>query len=534
MKKTKITLHPSYVIGDISPRLFGGFLEPIGSMVNGTMYNPKHPSADEQGFRQDVIDGLKKANVPCVRLPGGNFISGWRWKDSIGPKSERKQNLDLAWKQFIPNDIGHDEYLQWAEKIGAEPLYTINLGTGSLNDAIDIVEYTNFPGETYWSDLRKKNGHKDPYGVKVWYLGNEMDGPWQIASWEKDPKGYGVLAHETSKAMKFTDPSIETVACVSSSPFLPHYPDWDRVVLEQCYESVDYISLHHYHSALVGDVGGLMAGVNAFEDYINTEIALSDYLKTKLRLKKTMMLSLDEYASSWRYSLGAKYGLGGRLSPDDFYKFDPTTNFIHHDPDNMTMNGPMSYTTEVMSAVANASISLTLLRHADRVKIGCATGGLSMYCSSNHDNVWTGASHYTMTALHNLAKGKSILPVVETDKYDVDTYAIDNMNQYAGFEDVPYVTAGAAFDEENGTLNVFVCNSDWEDEHEFTLDVRGFGDYKLVEYTAMADVNGDKRNSFENPTLNSPIDVTKDAKFENGILTTTLKKISWNAFRFQK
>ena len=269
MKKASITLHPSYQIGEISHRLFGAFLEPIGSMVNGSMFNPKHPTADEQGFRQDFISGLKEAGLPCVRMPGGNFVSGWNWKDSIGPMAQRKTRLDPAWFQYIPNDVGHDEYLQWAEKCGAEAMYTINLGTGTIQDAMDVVEYTNFEGGTHWSDLRRQNGHQQPYGVNIWYLGNEMDGLWQIASYERDPKAYGILAHEASKVMKWIDPTIQTVACVSSSPFLNHYPDWDQQVLQECYETVDYISLHHYHSAPPGNVAALMAGSQAFEDYLD-------------------------------------------------------------------------------------------------------------------------------------------------------------------------------------------------------------------------------------------------------------------------
>ena len=176
-RKATITVHPAYKIGDISPRLYGSFLEPIGTMVYGTMFNPKHPTADDKGFRRDFIDALRETPIPAVRLPGGNFVSGWDWKDSIGPMEKRRTHLDLAWHQYIPNDVGHDEYLQWTERVGTEPLYTINLGTGDINDAIYIVEYTNHPGGTYWSDLRRKNGHEAPYGVKLWYLGNEMDGP---------------------------------------------------------------------------------------------------------------------------------------------------------------------------------------------------------------------------------------------------------------------------------------------------------------------------------------------------------------------
>ena len=199
MKKATVSLHPRFQIGSISPRLYGAFLEPIGTLVNGSMYNPAHPSADEKGFRRDYAEALKATGLPAVRLPGGNFVSGWNWKDSIGPRAQRKTCLDTAWFQYYTNDVGHDEYLQWTQMIGAEPLYTINLGTNGLKDALDIVEYTNRSAGSYWADLRRQYGHEAPYGVKTWYLGNEMDGPWQIGSWQKDPKGYGVLAHEVTK-----------------------------------------------------------------------------------------------------------------------------------------------------------------------------------------------------------------------------------------------------------------------------------------------------------------------------------------------
>ena len=293
--KAKITVHPNFQIGEISPRLFSTFLEPIGTMVNGTMYNPKHETADEQGFRTDVINALKNTEMPACRLPGGNFVSAWDWKDSIGPKENRKVHLDPAWYQYITNEIGHDEYLQWAEKVDTEAMYTINLGTGTIKDAMEIIEYTNHEGGTYWSDLRKQNGHEKPYKVKTWYLGNEMDGPWQIGSWEKDPRGYGVICNEVSKVMKWIDPSIETAVCASSAPFMDHYPTWEETVLTECYETVDYISMHHYHIAQPGDYKALLGGAAYYEDFINTEIAMCDVVAAKLRSPKKMMLSFDEY-----------------------------------------------------------------------------------------------------------------------------------------------------------------------------------------------------------------------------------------------
>lgn len=529
MKKAKLTLHPTYRIGDISPRLFGAFLEPIGKMVNGSMYNPKHPTADENGMRGDFIEGLKTAGLPAVRLPGGNFVSNWNWKDSIGPKEQRKVVLDRAWFQYIPNDVGHDEYLQWAEKTGAEAMYTVNLGTGNLQDAMDIVEYTSFEGGTYWSDLRAKNGHKVPYKVRTWYLGNEMDGPWQLASYEKDPRSYGILAHEASKAMKFTDPTIETAACVSSSPFLAHYPDWDRQVLEECYEAVDYISMHHYHSAPLGNVKGVLAGYQAFENYIRTEIGLCDYLKTKLRVKKTMMLSFDEYGSMMRPAQGSHYGLNGRMPITGFYSFDPERKYAHRDPDNWS-DAREFPGGEMPRTLGTCSVLLTLMRHADRIKIGCATGGLGDLCATDREHTWRGASYYPFTQMMKYSGGISLQPVLKCEKYDVEGYAIDDMNQYMGFEDVDSIQTAAAIHPEGNELAVFVLNAD-EESQELTLDLRGFEGITVKSHSALYAKEANDRNTFADPNRIIP-EEQKNVKMEKGNCTAVLPALSWNVITF--
>ena len=533
MEKARITIHPAYQIGDISKRLFGAFLEPIGSMVNGSMYNPKHPTADEQGFRRDFINGLKNAQLPCVRMPGGNFVSGWNWKESIGPKEQRKTVLDTAWFQYVPNDVGHDEYLQWAEKCGAEPMYTINLGTGTIQDAMDVVEYTNFEGGTHWSDLRRQNGHEQPYGVKIWYLGNEMDGPWQIASYERNPKGYGILAHEASKVMKWIDPTIETVACVSSSPFLNHYPDWDQQVLEQCYETVDYISLHHYHSAPPGNVPALMAGSQAFENYINTEIALCDLMKTRLRVKKTMMLSLDEYACSYRPANGAQLGLGGRQPAMGFLNMDPNRKYVRHDPDDWSTRRAFPKAGEMPRALANAAVALTMLRHADRIKIGCATSGLAMLCATDREHVWKSAAYYPFTQLIRYARGVSLQPVVECKTFNVPGYAIDDMNQYNGFENVPCIQAAVALNEEAGELTVFVANVDATEAHALTLDATAFPGWEFKEHAALYTEDQEAYNDFDHPEAIVPRRVI-ETTCADGMLEAKLPPLSWNMLRFER
>lgn len=533
MKKAKITLHPSFLIGEISPRLFGAFLEPIGSMVNGSMYNPKHPSADRDGMRTDFINGLKEAHLPCVRMPGGNFVSGWDWKKSIGPKDQRKVALDPAWFQFVPNDVGHDEYLGWAEKCGAEAMYTVNLATGTIQDAMDVVEYTNFKGGSYWSDLRRKNGREKPYKVKTWYLGNEMDGPWQIASYERDPKGYGVLAHEASKAMKWIDPTIETVACVSSSPFLNHYPDWDETVLRECYETVDYISLHHYHSAPPGNIPALMAASQAFENYIATEIALCDFVKTHLRSDKTMMLSLDEYACSFRPASGAHLGMGGRQPAMGFLGLDPSRKYVFHDPDDWSTRRMPPRDFEMPRTLAGASVMLTMLRHADRIKIGCATSGLNQLCATDREHTWKSASYYPFTQLIRYAKGVSLSPAVQTDGFDVEGYAIDDMNQYKGFKNVPFVQCAAALNEEAGEMTVFVINADEKEARELALNVEAFKGYRFAEHIFLHTENLESANDYGHPEAISP-ETDKDTSEQSGVLTAVLKPLSWNMIRFEK
>ncbi|MBP5652175.1 MAG: alpha-L-arabinofuranosidase [Lachnospiraceae bacterium] len=527
-KKATITVHPGFAIGEISNQLFSAFLEPIGTMVNGTMYNPKHPTADEQGFRTDVINALKATGLPAVRLPGGNFVSAWQWKDSIGPKEQRKEHLDLAWHQYYPNDVGHDEYLQWAEKVGIEPMYTINLGTGDINDAVYNVEYTNHAGGTYWSDLRKKYGHEKPYGVKVWYLGNEMDGPWQVASWEKDPTGYGVLANETSKAMKWVDGSIETAVCVSSSPDLMHFPEWDLKVLQECYNAVDYISMHHYQSTEIGNYAQYMAASRYFEDYIRTEIGLCDYVQQLMRSPKVMKLSLDEYGVFPMAKKDLHFGREVYAQAGTHYRFDPEREYIRHDPDNMPSRSfpPMD---PMLMALGNAGVMLEMMRHADRVKIGCMTSGLGVAAGCDHDHVFTVPAYYTYADLIKYGHGISLRTAVECEKYDLESYALDDTHKYHEQDGVDFIDSAAAYDPEAGTLNVFVINRDWEDVADFTLDITGLNGMRFDGHREMFCEDRTPKQEID-PNL-VPVEA-KDTVCKDMKVTAELKPLSWNVFRF--
>ena len=241
MKKAVMILDKDFAIGRIDPRIYGSFIEHLGRAVYGGIYEPGHPTADRNGFRQDVIDMVRKLGVPVVRYPGGNFVSGFNWEDSIGPRDQRPKRLDLAWFTTETNQVGLHEFSDWAKKANTEIMYAVNLGTRGPDEARNVVEYANHKGGSYWSDLRIKNGAKDPLGIKLWCLGNEMDGPWQIG--HKTAYEYGRIANEAAKVMKWVDPSIEVVACGSAAHDMPTYGEWEYTMLNECYDNVDYVSL---------------------------------------------------------------------------------------------------------------------------------------------------------------------------------------------------------------------------------------------------------------------------------------------------
>ncbi len=530
MSNPRITVHPKFAIGEISSRLYSAFLEPIGNMVNGFMYNPKHPTADEQGFRKDVMDSLKETNLPAIRLPGGNFVSAWQWKDSIGPKENRKVHLDPAWHQYIPNDVGHDEYLQWAEKVNSSAIYTVNLGTGTLQDAMDCVEYTNHEGGTYWSDLRRKNGHEKPYGVKTWCLGNEMDGHWQLGSWEKNPVGYGNLCHEASKAMKWIDESIETVACASSASFMDHYPEWEEKVMDQCYDTVDYLALHHYHSAKPGDILSLLGGSLYYEDFINTETAMLDYIQAKHRSPRKVNISFDEYGAFERPFSPLNPGYGQYNMARVHYKFDPERKYILHDPDNMPARDFPG--GDMVKLLSMTSIQLAILRHADRVKLSCMTGGLQSLVASNREHVWIPATRYAFLQLFEYAKGTSMQVTVESPTFDMSGYAIDDTSQYTGKNNVNYIDSACAWNKEKEQLTVFVINRNQTEEYPLDLDIRGFEGYtKCTHYEMFSkdfDLKSEYGKDWNKPSVNSSCSI------KDGIANAKIQPLSWNVFVFSK
>ena len=342
--KAKITLAKEFRIGDIDKRIYGSFVEHLGRAVYGGIFEPGHPTADENGFRRDVIDLVKKLNVPIVRYPGGNFVSGYNWEDGVGPVEQRPRRLDLAWFTTEPNTFGTNEFMKWCKEANAECMMAVNLGTRGADEARNLVEYCNHPSGTYWSDLRRSHGVENPHNIKLWCLGNEMDGPWQMGG--KTAVEYGRAALEASKLMKWTSPDIETVLCGSSSRNMSTFGKWEAESLEIAYDNIDYVSLHQYYGNHDDNIQNFLARSLEVDDFIYSIICTCDYVKARKRSKKTINLSFDEW-NVWYHSNNAKYDKWSEAPAllEDIYNFE--------------------------DALLVGSLLITFLRHCDRVKIAC-------------------------------------------------------------------------------------------------------------------------------------------------------------------
>ena len=277
----------------VKRRLFGSFVEHLGRCVYTGIYEPGHPTADEDGFRGDVLALTQELGVSVVRYPGGNFVSNYRWEDGVGPRDRRPVRRDLAWRTIETNEIGVDEFIKWAGRAGVEPMLAVNLGTRGVAEALDLLEYANHPAGTTLSDQRVANGAPDPHGVRLWCLGNELDGPWQTG--HKTAAEYGRLAAETARAMRQAEPDLELVACGSSHSSMPTFGSWEATVLEEAYDVVDYISLHAYYEEFDGDPGSFLASAVDMDRFIDAVTATADHVRAKLGTSKRIDLSFDEW-----------------------------------------------------------------------------------------------------------------------------------------------------------------------------------------------------------------------------------------------
>jgi alpha-L-arabinofuranosidase len=293
MEKTSLHLHTRFQVGPVDPRLFGGFLEHLGRAVYQGVYEPGSAHADRDGYRTDVLDPLRRLALTALRYPGGNFASGYHWQDGVGPQDQRPTLRDLAWQSLESNRFGTEEFIRLCSEMNWQPMLTVNLGTGTPEEARNWVEYCNCPPGSRFADLRASNGSPSPHAVKLWCLGNEMDGPWQIGHVPADQ--YAIRAQQAGKLMKDTDKTIELVAGGSCGIGMPTYMEWDRVVLETLGDLADYISLHRYVGNPEGDTADYLAVTNSIDRQIEEMDAVCRFVQAKTHSKKRAYLSFDEW-----------------------------------------------------------------------------------------------------------------------------------------------------------------------------------------------------------------------------------------------
>ncbi|HET9871215.1 MAG TPA: hypothetical protein VFP89_01300 [Propionibacteriaceae bacterium] len=293
MAHARITLDRDFTVGPVPRRLFGSFVEHMGRCVYTGIFEPGHPTANEQGLRRDVLALTRELGVTVVRYPGGNFVSGYDWEDGVGPVEQRPRRLDGAWHTLETNAFGLHEFVDWAKLAEVEVMEAVNLGTRGVQQARALVEYANHPGGTALSDQRRRNGAEQPFDIRLWCLGNEMDWPWQIGF--KTAHEYGRLAQEAARAMRMIDRNLELVACGSSGSAMSTFGSWEHTVLTHTYDQVDYISLHAYYSDSDADPGSyLPSGVN-MDSFIESVVATADAVRAAGKHAKVIRLSFDEW-----------------------------------------------------------------------------------------------------------------------------------------------------------------------------------------------------------------------------------------------
>jgi len=503
MKKAKMTIDKAFKITSIDKRIYGSFIEHLGRAVYDGIYQPGHDLSDHDGFRTDIIDMVKELGVPLVRYPGGNFVSNFYWEDSVGPVEDRPKRLDLAWRSMESNKIGVDEFAEWIKRVNSELMMAVNLGTRGIADACNLLEYCNHPSGTKYSDLRIKHGVKEPHNIKLWCLGNEMDGPWQIG--HKTMEEYGRLAEETAKAMRLIDPDIELVSCGSSSGEMVTFPEWEAVTLSSTYEYVDYISMHQYYGNKNNDSNDYLASSNDMDAFIKTVISTCDYIKAKKRSRKDMYISFDEW-NVWFHS--------------------------NEEDDNIMENHPWQtapalledvYTFE--DALLVGLMLITLIKHADRVKVACLAQLVNVIApimtEAGGGSAWKQTIYYPFMHASKYGRGTALFSMMDTPMHDTGNHG-----------EVTDIESVVVNNEEKEEVTIFAVNRNLSEDLVLESDIRSFEDYQILEHIVLENDELKARNGAGIQKVQPK--ACSQSKLEGGTVVSLLHKASWNVIRLGK
>lgn len=505
MKNAKCFSDRHYPIGKIDDKLYSSFTEHLGRCIYSGIYEPGHPTADENGYRQDVAELVKELGVPVIRYPGGNFVSCYDWHDGIGPKENRPKRMDYAWSTIETNEFGIDEFCQWAEKVGVEPMIAVNLGTGSIKDAGDLVEYCNHPGGTYWSDLRGKNGHPEPYNIKYWCLGNEMEGSWQAG--HLSAEDYTKKAMEAAKIMRWVDPSIKLVACGSSYETLPTYLEWDRIMLTELYNQVDYISTHNYTMNAGQGTTNFLASYKQLDTHIKNSAKVVEFVKAKNHFDKDIKICLDEW-NVWNFQ---------DIKLDSLADLDGLTTFEMTSAEKWeTAPSILQEKYSLLDALVVGGLGITLLNNVDTVEIACLAQLINVIApitTVRGGGVFKQTIYHPFHMLSKYGRGTTMKAAIEAPTYTSE------------FGELPIVESAVVYDETKEEIRVFALNCSQDEDTEFTVELQSYGNKKLKKHLALFGDDPEMRNTIDQPdnVVMKEMDIA-----ETSGTTAVLPKMSWN------
>ena len=486
MEITKIICNKNFQIDKVDSRLFGSFLEHMGRVIYSGIYEPDNINSDEDGFRKDVLEQVKQMNVTTIRYPGGNFVSAYHWEDGVGPKEKRPHKIELAWKSIETNEFGTNEFMKWAKKANINPIFTVNLGTRGVEDAVHYLEYCNFPGGTEYSDLRKMHGVDKPYGIKLWCLGNEMDGSWQVG--HKSAEEYGKLAAETGKVMKIIDPEIELIVCGSSLSSMETYPEWDMEVLDKAYDIADYLALHQYYAGQEKGTPGFLAQSLDMEEYIHTIRSAAQVIKQKKKSKKDMKFSVDE----WGVWAVPSNTVNNELNEEPWQIAPAISEQI--------------YTLE--DALLFAEMQMVILRNADAIKIACQsllTNISACIMTEKGGNHWLQTIYYPFYYFANYAKG-----IVMKTMSDGPAYSCKE------FPKVSYIDSLSVWNKEENEL---VAKTDYEVTYS-TTDFTNVTGTITVTITGIGNYTGKATRTYSITPKTYTVTTESDSKVYDGTALT--------------
>jgi alpha-L-arabinofuranosidase len=485
----RVVLDNERTIGAISPLLFGGFAEHMGRCVYGGMYDPDSPQADARGFRRDVQAALREMRLSILRYPGGNMLSGYDWRDGVGPKEQRPRRRELAWQSLETNHFGTNEFIEYCRAMDIIPMLGVNLGTGTIADAAALVEYCNAPTGSSYADLRAKHGYAEPHGVKYWCVGNEMDGPWQIGHLEAEE--YARKAREAAKMMHWQDPSVKLIACGSSHTAMPTYPEWDRVVLETCWEHVDYLAMHYYATNYENDTGSYLAIAAQFEAHLDTLAGLLRYVKAKRRSKHDVFLSWDE----WNVWYKDRSGKGG------WKEAPPLSEEVYNLED----------------ALVVAQWMNVFLRRCDVLHIACLAQVVNTISplTTTPEGLLRQTTFYPIVMISNHAVGQALVPLTVAPQYDTKEYG-----------PMPLLDVSASYDQAGDRGAVFIVNRSQTEAVTTEIAWQGAAPAQVTAVHQLAGSDPKAVNTFERPDTIVPKQL-ESVPVRDGQITLRLPPLSF-------